>query len=380
MKNLVKGIALVGAATTAGVGASQRRDHLQLQGPVTNCYLGPAIECTQNATHILFSSQAEQTMMVKGPNGIYTVEAEHGHPLGNQPPPPPPPPPVVPKPTKNPLSTPPPALAQYLDPARPGTPAPAQPRTPAPPKASSSNFHLDLVVGLGVAFTFLTIIGCAVLRHIHRHTRNGIPAEIQMATITNERNVVAPQPNSLLGTIQEDLRVTRDNVLPHRQLVYNAIPTPTSLPSYNGIRGVPLNPQNQQPQVSANLNSEGLASAPPGLPPSPPLSPPPPPLPLNDGQSSSRQPASNSGDLHLPSQLRGINLQGGIVQVDSSIGFVGSRHAPLQQPVSENPDHGAHQVSASSRTHSPSTNPSRSRSASPVEYHDIEPGPPPQYR
>ncbi len=283
MKNLVKWVALGGAATTAGVGASQRRDHLQLQGPVTNCYLGPDIQCTKNATHILFLSPDKQTMMVKGPNGIYTVEAEHGHPLGNQPSPPP----VVPKPTKNPSSTPPPALAQYLDPARPGTPAPAQPRTPAPPQASSSNFPLDSVVGPVVALFILAIIGYPVFRHI-RHERNRIPIpEIPMATITNERNVVAPQPNSLLGIAQEDLRVAINNALPHRQPVYNAIPAPPSPPSYNGIMGVPLNPQNQQPQVSANLNSEGLASAPessaldfgiavvpdstpPGLPPSPP--------------------------------------------------------------------------------------------------------------
>ena len=143
--------------------------------------------------------------------------------------------------------TPAPALAQYLDPARPGTPAPAQPRTPAPPQASSSNFPLDSVVGPVVALFILAIIGYPVFRHI-RHERNRIPiAEIPMATITNERNVVAAQPDSLLGTIQEDLRVTINNVLPHRQPVYNAIPAPPSPPSYNGIRGVPLNPQNQQP-------------------------------------------------------------------------------------------------------------------------------------
>ena len=330
MKNLVKGIALVGAATTAGVGASQRRDHLQLQGPVTNCYLGPAIECTQNATHILFSSQAEQTMMVKGPNGIYTVEAEHGHPLGNQPPPPPPL--VVPKPTKNPLSTPPPALAQYLDPARPGTPAPAQPRTPAPPKASSSNFHLDLVVGLGVAFTFLTIIGCAVLRHIHRHTRNGIPAQIEMATITDTSNVVPS--NLLLGT-------TQNNVLPHPQQVFNPIPTSTAPPPDIGMRGVPLNPQIPQPHPGP------VAS------------------------SAPQQQTSNLGQgLHL--QPREIRHDTG---VGASLVFADTAHASRQQPASENPDN-APQASASSRI--PSSSPLNIQS--PPRHTDIPPGPPPQYR
>ena len=340
MKNLVKGVALVGAATTAGVVASQRRDHLQLQGPVTNCYLGPAIECTQNATHTLLSSQTEQTMMVKGPNGIYTVEAEHGHPLGNQPSPPP----VVPKPTKNPSSTPPPALAQYLAPAPPVTPS------PAPPQASSSNFPLDSVIGAGVSlFIFATIV-YSVFRHI-RHERNRIPiAEIPMATITDDRNVVAPQLNSLLGTIQEDLRVTRDNVLPHRQLVYNAIPTPTSLPSDNGITGVILDSQIQQPD----------------------------PGPLES--SAPQQQTSNLGQglaLSLPSQLRRINLGALTLELGASVGFVDSRH----QPASENPENapqastqqsvsvsnsvGAPQAPASSPSRTPSTTPSRSSSPPP---------------
>lgn len=300
---ILKGVALAAVLTSAGVGASQRRDHLQLQGPVTNCYLGPGIDCQQNATHLLYSNEGQQTLMVKGPDGSYTLDAEHGHPLGNQPSPP--------------------ALAQYLDPAPPVTPSPAQPRTPAPPQASSSKFPLDSVVGPVVALFILAIIGYPVFRHI-RHERNRIPiAEIPMATITNDSNVVA-RPNSLQGIAQEDLRFTISNVLPHRQPVYNAIPTPTSLPSDNGIRGVPLDSRNQQPD----------------------------PGPLES--SAPRQQTSNLGQglaLSLPSQLRGINLGGSILQVDSSIGFV---NAPLQQPVSENLDHGAHQVSASSRTHSPS--------------------------
>lgn len=327
----LKGVALAAVLTSAGVGASQRRDHLQLQGPVTDCSLGPAITCIQNATHILFSSQDKQTMMVKGPNGIYTVEAEHGHPLGNQPSPPP----VVPKPTKNPSSTPPPALAQYLAPAPPVTPS------PAPPQASSSNFPLDSVIGAGVSlFIFATIV-YSVFRHI-RHERNRIPiAEIPMATITNERNVVAPQPNSLLGTIQEDLRVTRDNVLPHRQLVYNAIPTPTSLPSDNGITGVILDSQIQQPD----------------------------PGPLES--SAPQQQTSNLGQgLHL--QPREIRHDTG---VGASLVFADTAHASRQQPASENPDN-APQASAYSRIPSPSP----SNIQSPPRHTDIPPGPPLQYR
>ena len=238
--------------------------------------------------------------------------------------------------------TPPPALAQYLDPARPGTPAPAQPRTPAPPQASSSNFPVDSVVGPVVALFILAIIGYPVFRHI-RHERNRIPIpEIPMATITNERNVVAPQPNSLLGTIQEDLRVTRDNVLPHRQLVYNAIPTPTSLPSYNGIRGVPLlNPQIQQPHPGP------VAS------------------------SAPQQQTSNLGQgLHL--QPREIRHDTG---VGASLVFADTAHASRQQPASENPDN-APQASASSRI--PSSSPLNIQS--PPRHTDIPPGPPPQYR
>ena len=127
---ILKGAALAAVLTSAGVGASQRRDHLQLQGPVTNCYLGPAIKCTQNATHILFSSQDKQTMMVKGPNGIYTVEAEHGHPLGNQPTPPPPP--VAPA---QPGTQPPPEVPA---PSQSGTPPRARPETPVPARPGTS--------------------------------------------------------------------------------------------------------------------------------------------------------------------------------------------------------------------------------------------------
>ena len=208
----------------------------------------------------------------------------------------------------------------------PANPPQDRPGTPAPPKASSSNFHLDLVVGLGVAFTFLTIIGCAVLRHIHRHTRNGIPAEIQMATITDASNVV--EPNLLLGT-------TQNNVLPHPQQVFN--PIPTAPPPDIGIRGVPLNPQIQQPHPGP------VAS------------------------SAPQQQTSNLGQgLHL--QLREIRHDTG---VGASLVFADTR----QQPASENPDN-APQASASSRIPSPSP----SNIQSPPRHTDnIPPGPPLQY-
>jgi len=155
---ILRGFALAAVLTTAGVGASQRRDHLRLEGPVTDCNLGP-ITCKQNGTHILYSSGNQQTMMVKGPDGSYALEAEHGNPPGNQPPPPP----EVPKPTKNPSSTPPPA-----------TPL-ARPRTQAPPQASSSDVPLDLVVGLTTAFVFFAIMCCGVFLHTHGRAINEIP-------------------------------------------------------------------------------------------------------------------------------------------------------------------------------------------------------------
>lgn len=142
------------------------------------------------------------------------------------------------------------------------TPAPARPGTPARPKASSSNFHLDLRFRSSVAFTFVTIIGCAVLLHLYRHTRNGTPAEIEMATITNTSNVF--EHNLPLDT-------TQNNVLPHQQQVFNHIPTSTAPPLETGTRGVLVQSSSIPP--SSNLDSRVLASSPPGPPPSPPLSP-----------------------------------------------------------------------------------------------------------
>ena len=187
MGYFLKGVALATVLTTAGV-ISHRRNHLQLQGPVTNCNLGPYTECIQNATHIFYSSQDQQTLMVKDPNGSY----EHGYT--------PAPPPVVPKSTKNPSST--------------------------PPQASSSDFPLDLVVGLGTAFTIATIICCAVLRHTTRPRRN----EIQTSVITNTSNVF------------ED----SDSSLGHPHHIGNTIPIPSAVPLSIIPMGV-LIPQTQLP-------------------------------------------------------------------------------------------------------------------------------------
>ena len=287
MGYFLKGIALATVLTTAGV-ISHRRNHLQLQGPVTNCNLGPYTECIQNATHIFYSSQDQQTLMVKDPNGSY----EHGYT--------PAPPPVVPKSTKNPSST--------------------------PPQASSSDFPLDLVAGLGTAFTIATIICCAVLRHTTtRPTRN----EIQTGVITDTSNVFE-QSNSSLGTYAQDLRLFRNNVLPHRQQIENAIPIPSAVPSDNGAMGV-LIPQTQQPH-------QGPVSS---------LVP--------------QQQTSNSGQ-GLTLSLSPIPREFSIVEVN--LGFT---HVPPQQTASVLNPIDAHQASAPSPSPSP-------------QHNDIESRPPAQYR
>ena len=219
----LKGVALAAFLTSAGAGVTQRRHDLQLLGPVTNCDLGPDIKCTENATHLLFSSQeGKQTLMVKGPDGSYTLDAYHGHPLGNQSSPPPPPG------TQSPLE---------------GTPFPNRlpvlgiiggPGTKSPPEGTP--FPIWLIPVLGIiacgAGAGASSIACGmVLPYLEtrwpRQSTSGVP----------------------LTAIEIDL-------------------TPPAHPPYTGTRGVLV--QSSSTPLSSNLDSRVLASEdPPGPPPSP---------------------------------------------------------------------------------------------------------------
>lgn len=237
----LKGVALATVLTSAGVGASQRRDHLQLQGPVTNCDLGPHIECRQNATHILYSSQDKQTMMVKGPNG-YTVEAEHEHPLGNQPSPPP----VAPA---QPGTQPPPEVPA---PARPETQAPARPGTPSPPEGTPF-FPIWLtpvlsIIACGAGVGASSIACGIVLPYLEtrwlRQSTSGVP----LAAITINPTPTAPPTYDGISRgvlVQSSQQASQQNL--SAQLVYS---------TQNEAPVISFSPQQINPELVASSAAE----------------------------------------------------------------------------------------------------------------------------